>query len=149
MVFKNENEIRKFLLHKCENALSQAQNKIYAIIKRFLVEFYRDYDPELYERTNQLLHSLVKSNVYRDGNGYRAEVYFDLSSINYIYGAQPSGEQVMAAAAEGWHGADGLLVKSGNAGVSIWNDPKEILDASAIDILVSMLNAEGIPVKKK
>ena len=149
MVFRNESQIKAFLLSKCKNALSQAQNKIYAIIKRFLVEFYQDYDPELYDRTNQLLHSLVKSDVIQTATGYKACVYFDLSSIDYIYGAQPSGEQVMSAAAEGWHGADGLLVKSGNTGVSIWNDPMEILNAEAFNILEKMMIDEGIPIKRR
>lgn len=149
MVFRNESQIKSFLMAKCKNALIKSQEQVYQIIDRFVKEFYADYSPELYERTYQLYRSLVKSDIISTGTGYEARVYFDLSELDYIYGAQPSGEQVMGAAAEGWHGADGLLVKSGNTGVSIWNDPKEILDANAIDILARMLKAEGIPIKKK
>lgn len=148
MTFKNEAQLKSFLLAKCKNALIKTQEQVYQIIDRFVKEFYADYSPEVYERTYQLYRSLVKSDIVSTGGGYRAYVYFDLDSLDYIYGARPSGEQVMAAAAEGWHGADGLLVKSGDTGVNIWNDPKEILDANAIDILVRMLKSEGIPVKR-
>ena len=149
MVFKNESQLREFLLSKSKNALIKTQAQVYQIIDKFVKEFYTDYSPELYERTYQLYRSLVKSDIISTGNGYKAHVYFDLDSLDYVYGARPSGEQVMGAAAEGWHGADGLLVKSGDTGVSIWNDPKEIVDANAIGILERMLKAEGIPVIRK
>lgn len=148
MTFKNEAQLKSFLLAKCKNALIKTQEQVYQVIDRFVKEFYADYSPELYERTYQLYRSLVKSDIVQTGSGYRAYVYFDLGSLDYIYGARPSGEQVMGAAAEGWHGADGLLVKGGDTGVSIWNDPKEILDANAINILERMLKSEGIPIKR-
>lgn len=150
MVFKSENELKKFLLQKCQIAVARTQNKIYAIIKKVLVEFYQDYDPLLYERTNQLLHSLIKSNVRQVGNGYEAEVYFDLSSINYTTGNMPTGKQVMTAASQGLHGAIGnnLLYTQGNTGVDVWNTPIQEIDARAIDMLVQELKTQGIPVKK-
>ena len=148
MIFKNEAELKNFLLTKCKNALIKSQAQVYQIIDRFVKEFYVDYEPELYERTYQLYRSLVKSDIVPTVNGYEAKVYFDLGDLDYIYGANPSGEQVMGAAAIGMHGAEGLPVRGGNTGVSIWSDPKEMLDAHAIDILERMLIAEGIPVKR-
>lgn len=155
MVFKNEKQLKDFLLAKCKNAVVQAENKIYAIIKRFLVEFYRDYEPSIYERTNQLLHSLVKSNIRQARNGYEAEVYFDLDGLSYA-GGNPSGEQVMEAASQGYHGAIGdmpyrdgkFMYVHGEFGVDVWDTPKQIMDAEAISILERMLRAEGIPIKK-
>ena len=156
MVFKNEKQLKEFLMAKCKNAVIQAENKVYAIIKRFLVEFYQDYDPSVYERTNQLLHSLVKSGIRQTRNGYEAEVYFDLGGLSYA-GGNPSGEQVMEAASQGYHGAIGdmpykpekqFLYMHGRTGVSVWNDPIKELDAEAIEILADMLKAEGIPVKR-
>lgn len=149
MSFKNDNEIKKFLLQKCRTAISQTQNKIYAIIKKALVEFYQDYDPILYERTNQLLHSLVKTDVYQVRNGYRAEVYFDLSGINYMTGNMPTGQQVMKAASHGLHGAIGrdLLYVNGEKGVDIWNTPIQEIDSRAVDMIVRELKSQGIPIK--
>lgn len=149
MTFKNDNELKSFLLQKCKEAISQTQNKIYAIIKKSLVMFYQDYDPILYERTNQLLHSLVKSEIRQVGNGYRAEVYFDLSSIDYITGNMPTGEQVMKAASHGMHGAVGkdLRYVPGDSGVDIWNSPMQIIDKDAIDMIVKALKAQGVPIR--
>lgn len=154
MVFKNEKELEKFLLAKCQDALLKAQGEVYTIIKKFLDKFYADYDPIVYQRTNQLLNSLVRSRVVPDGKGYKAEVYFDL---NYIYrtGSYPTGEQVMEAATQGLHGAIGKMpgddgyfrYVDGRTGVDPWVDPMVIIDAKAIEILKDMLKAEGIPIK--
>lgn len=149
MTFKNENELKAFFMQKCKDAIIQTQNKVYAIIKRALVEFYGDYDPVLYERTNQLLHSLVKSEIRQVRNGYRADVYFDLGSIDYMTGNMPTGYQVMKAAEHGMHGAVGrdLQYVAGNSGVDIWNSPMQKIDAQAIDMIVRELKAQGIPVR--
>lgn len=147
MVFKNEKQLKNFLLEKCRNAVIQSQEKIYQILDMFVKEFYADYDPVMYERTYQLYRSLVKTDVYLIGNGYEAEVYFDLSSLNYVTGAKPSGEQVMSAAAYGGHGADGLRVVSGNSGADIWNNVIPVLSTEAIEILKEELIAQGVPIK--
>ena len=149
MVFKNEKELEKFLLAKCQDALLKAQSEVYAIIKRFLDQFYDEYPPEdrelVYQRTNQFLNSLVRSRIVPDGKGYKAEVYFDLDYIYYT-GSNPTGEQVMQAAEYGRHGAMGLAVADFK-GTSVWHESLAELDAKAIDILVDMLRAEGIPIK--
>lgn len=149
MTLKNENELRTFLLQKCKDAIMQTQNKIYSIIKKALVEFYGDYDPILYERTYQLLHSLVKSEIRQVRNGYRADVYFDIGNIGYMTGNMPSGYQVMKAAEYGMHGAVGrdLQYVAGNSGVDIWNSPMQKIDAQAIDMIVRELKAQGVPVR--
>ncbi len=146
MTFKNEKQLKDFLLSKCQSALRNTQEKVYKIIDLHIQRFYADYDPVMYDRTYQLMHSLVKSSIVSTGNGYKAEVYFDLGSIGYSTGAQPSGEQVMGAAAYGGHGAYGLKIVYGG-GADIWQTPKDILDAEAIGILVQELRAAGIPIK--
>lgn len=145
MVFENEAQLKSFLLKKCRLALMRAQDEVYKIIKNFLRQYYTSYDPVLYDRTYQLLQSLVQSRVVSKGDGYEAEIYFNIGALNYTTGAHPSGEQVMEAAASGGHGAAGLRVVSGDIG--IWDDPVRVLDAKAIDILKGMLMAEGIPIE--
>ena len=146
MVFKNESELKAFILKKCRNALAKSQEQVYQIIDRFVKEFYAEFTPEMYERTYQLYRSLVKSEVVRTRNGYEAQVYFDLSSLDYVTGARPSGEQVMGAAEFGRHGAMGLATADFK-GTSVWHEPLAILDAQAINILKKMLISEGIPIK--
>ena len=146
MAFKNETELRTFLLAKCKNALIKSQGQVYQIVDRFVKEFYAEFSPEMYERTYQLYRSLVKSEIISTGNGYEAHVYFDLSSIDYVTGSQPSGEQVMQAAEWGRHGAMGLAVADFK-GTSIWHESLEVLNAEAINTLKRMLISEGIPIK--
>lgn len=145
MVFKNETQLKEFLLKKCRNALIKSQEQVYQIIDRFVKEFYDEFTPDQYERTRQLFRSLVKSDIIRNGNGYKAEVYFDYGSLVYTSGSSPSGEQVMNAAAYGGHGAEGLHVIAGGTG--IWSEPVQILNAEAINILKKMLISEGIPIR--
>lgn len=154
MIFKNQKQIEKFLLDKSRLALMNAQDKVYSIIKQFVRQFYSEYDPIKYERTYQLLESLVQSRIISDGKGYKAEIYFDVDGLRYVTGAKPSGEQVMEAAEQGMHGAIGqsngvdLKYIDSGAGTGVWNDPKMYLDSEAINILVDMLRDEGISVKK-
>lgn len=149
MTFKNRSELLNFLYDKAYSALRNAQGTVYEIIRDFVVQFYEDYDPVLYERTEQLLRSLVRGDIRPSANGWVADVYFDLSSLNYITGNQPTGEQVMRAAAQGLHGAIGedFLYVQGDTGVSIWNDPLQVLDAEAIRVLRDRLREQGIPIK--
>lgn len=146
MVFKNEAELKKFLMPKIENALVKSQEQVYQIIDRFIKEFYAEFSPEMYERTYQLYRSLVKSEIIPTGNGFEANVYVDIGSLDYVTGARPSGEQVVDAANWGRHGAMGLAVADFK-GTSIWSEPMQILSVEAINILKRMLISEGIPIK--
>ncbi len=146
MVFKNEKELERFLMKQSRQALLKAQDKVYSIIKKFVYQFYSEYDPTMYERTYQFLQSLVQSRIVSDGKGYKVEIYFDLGYI-YKTGSNPSGEQVMEAADWGRHGAMGLAVADFK-GKSVWHGSLAELDAKAINILVDMLRAEGVPIKK-
>ena len=154
MTFKNQKQLEHFLMQKSRQALLKAQDKIYSIIKQFVRQFYNEYDPVLYDRTYQLLESLVQSRIVSDGKGYKAEIYFDIDGLRYTTGAKPSGEQVMEAAKQGAHGAMGqangvdLKYIDSGAGTGVWDDPIMYLNAEAINILADMLRAEGIPVKK-
>lgn len=154
MVFKNEKQLESFLMKQSRQALMKAQDKVYSIIKQFVRQFYNEYDPIVYERTYQLLESLVQSRIVSDGKGYKAEIYFNIDGLKYSTGAKPSGEQVMEAAKQGAHGAMGrangvdLKYIDSGAGIGVWNDPIMYLNSEAINILVDMLRAEGVPVKR-
>lgn len=155
MVFKNKKQLESFLLKKCRLALLRAQDEVYNIIKQFLRDYYLDYDPIVYERTYQLLQSLVQSRIVSDGKGYKAEIYFNLDGLDYATGGRPSGEQVMDAATKGLHGAIGDIPNSdkrfkyvaGDTGINVWDDPIQRLNSEAIEILKNMLIAEGVPIK--
>lgn len=158
--FKSTKELEHFLMKQSRQALMKAQDEVHRIVKKWIGEFYKDYTPEFYQRTAQLFGSLVQSRIVQDGKGYKAEVYFDLDKFQYSKfawqdGNTPTGEEVFEAATQGLHGAIGdagggyqFRYVEGRQGRNIWNDSIQELDARAIDILVDMLKAEGISVKR-
>lgn len=149
MVFKNEKQLKDFLLKKCQVALIKIQEEVYQIIDNMLEAYYDDYTPDPdkggYERTKQLLHSCVKGEIKQTPKGFEAEVYF--KDYRYDTGRKPTSEQVVNTAAQGLHGVadgDGWLYVAGNNYLSIWDD---YLQSDAMDMLVNELRAQGIPIK--
>lgn len=100
-VFKNEAEIKKFLLQKCAEAVASAEEKVYAEMAGNLNQFYYEYHPEKYIRTGALFNSLEHTGVITTGNGAVAEVgWFDTPT--YAHGLVP--------------------LQKGNFGNSSWTD---------------------------
>lgn len=156
--FENKKQLEQFLLQKCQAAIIDAENKIYADIKSTLAQFYQEFTPEEYIRTNQLLHSLVKSSVKKVGKGYEAEVYFDVSLLNYnqgmtllkhtpehgMYGwATWTGQKVLDVAM-----TDGLPHGRYETGTPIWTVSKKKM-GDILKLLEQKLIAHGIPIRRE
>ena len=149
MVFKNEAQLKKFLLLKCQAAVAQAEQRVYQVIDKCLDQYYGEFKPAEYIRTQKLLHSLVKSGVKSTGNGFNAEVYFDESQLNYQTGVIPTqhgtgyatwgAEEVLDTAMNGSHG--GYI-----GGTAIWGTSMAIL-GDIYMLLKKELIAQGIPIK--
>lgn len=140
MVFKNEAELRNYVLPKMKNAIVAVEQRVHRIIDRCLKQFYDEFTPDEYIRTDQLLHSLVRSGIKSTGNGFEAEVYFDVGLLNYTTGSW-DGETVLGVAMEGIFPHGGYM-----AGTAIWHESKQIL-GDILVILEKELKAQGIPIK--
>lgn len=148
-IFKNESELKKFLLEKCKIAITNAEEKIYIVINGALKQYYSEFTPDEYIRTQKLFHSLVKSNVKKVGNGYEVEVYFDESQLNYQTGVVPTqhgtgyatwgAEEVLDTAMNGSHG--GYI-----DGIAIWGTSKAII-GDIYALIKKELIEQGIPIK--
>lgn len=157
MVFKNQKQLEDFLMAKCKNAIIQAEEKVHQTIDNCLKQFYNEFSPDEYIRTEQLLHSLVKSDVKESGNGFEVEVYFDVDGLNY-----PKGETELQSGRKGyanWNkdtildvamtGSYGGLPHGGYAeGTAIWTESIKRL-GDVYGLLERELRAQGIPIKKK
>lgn len=141
MLIRSKSELKAILLPKIKQAVEQTQEQAYNIINEFLIRYYSEYSPVEYHRTEQLLKSLVKSNIIDTGNGYRAEVYFDVGSLKYK--KSWSGEKTMANAGSGKHATYPKLI----SGTAIWNTPKSILNKELIEMLIANLKTAGIPIR--
>ena len=145
MTFKTTSELKSYLMSKMKPAIQEAVNHAYHVIDEVLKQWYGSYNPKMYERTYQFFTSLVKVNTYSSGNGYAAEVYFDASMMSYDTGLKPSGSQVINAAMNGGHGAEGLKIVSPT--IPIWSTSIGQLNPELYELLKQALISEGIPVK--
>lgn len=155
MVFNNPSELENYLMIQMRLAITQAEERIHKVIDSFLKKYYAEYSPVEYERTYQLLHSLVKSEITQKGKGYECHVYFDLDKIDYSYkyinghrykndtSAVGGTKGIVAMAMEGeTHGG----VKAAQ-NTAIWKESMKILNNDKIQILRQSLLENGIPIK--
>lgn len=149
MTFETTESLKNYILSKINIAIQETQERVYEIIHKFVKQYYAEYSPSIYERTYQLFNSLVKSEIKESGNGYIAEIYFDIGLLDYhmkrIHGIEVSNkgwseEKTLSAAAHGSHG--GWV-----SGTAIWDEPLEKLNAEAYEILKQMLIDAGIPLR--
>ena len=166
MVFKTVKELENHILKKSKVAVGLAQEKTAMIINHFLTQFYNEFSPIMYVRTEQLLRSLVKTRVVHDTKkGWIAEVYFDLDALDYStriipaqlsssdkitnenkYKGKPWGKENDAWVLD--TAMTGNLPHGGYAeGTAIWTESMKILNKEAIDILKEKLIQAGIPIK--
>lgn len=150
MVFKSIEEFESYVLAKCGNAVASAEQKVHSVIDSFLSTYYGEFAPDEYIRTNQLMHSLVRTGVKSTGNGFEAEVYFDVGKLNYKQGLVPlqsgrmgyatwDGGKVLDTAMHGSHG--GYV-----GGTPIWDASMTQL-GNILELLKQELIKQGIPIK--
>lgn len=97
MVFKNEAQLKKFLIKKCASAVDNTERKVYEEFAGNLNQFYTEFYPEQYKRTGALFNSLESSGTRITSNGAEAEVRFETPSYNT---GSWSGETVLEVAME-------------------------------------------------
>ena len=153
MVFKTTDELKNYILSRSELAVQETKEKVFKIIFNVVAQYYNEFQPEYYQRTLQLLFSLVDTDARKQGNGFVAEVYFDIGSIDYQepkkHRKNPddwSDEEIINEIMTGGsHG--GYIAPNGNT--KVWTESMEILNAELIQILKQELIKNGIPVKTK
>ena len=150
MTFDSLDALKNYILSRSQVAIKMAQEKVFKIIEDFLLQYYMEFSPEVYVRTYQLLCSLVKTDIKQTANGWVAEIYYDVSRLDYSVktlngigtwaNKNWSEQQTLEAAAHGSHG--GWV-----SGTAIWDDPILVLKKDGINILKQSLIAAGIPVR--
>lgn len=112
------NAIKTTLTDKAKKAVGYMQDTVEKRIRESIDEYYRDYSPKQYIRTNTLANSLTVSGVQEKGNHIEANVMI-MDSMGYNTGSPwwSVGDTVKASDAH-THG----YYKAGS-GVSIWSDP--------------------------
>lgn len=145
MAFKNEKQLKDFLMAKCKAAVANTEKEVYETFNMNVDNFYDEFTPKQYDRTDKLSNSLSTSEVTQIGNGVYADVWFDPNMMDYTTGSW-SGETVLnvAMSSKVPHGG----YKSGTA---IWEESMLAMhDKGGVkEILKQNLIAEGVPIVKK
>lgn len=165
MTFNSLDELKNYILSHSKVAVERAREKVYDIIAEFLYKFYQEFTPEVYVRTYQLLCSLVKTDVKSTANGWTAEIYFDLSALNYATRIVPQGQPWTPWASPNstyhrkpWSDANTAWVletaMTGDkphggyaSGTAIWTESLKVLNKEKRHILKQSLIEAGIPVR--
>ena len=105
MTFKNESQLKRFLMEKCTKAVANTEKIIHEEFAGNLNQFYTEFKPEEYIRTGALFNSLEVTGVKRAGNRVVSKIYFNTPTYQH-----------------GW-----VPLQSGGFGHSSWSDEK-ILD---------------------
>lgn len=137
MEFKNTNYLYDYIEIQIKTYLSQAGERIKEVIKDYIQErFYDQYDPQFYDRTDQLLNSVTCTKVKQIGNTYQIEIYLNTDGVNYYswengQRMKIDPELIFEASSEGWHGAtqtDGRFMDEAKADLKKGNSYDLIKD---------------------
>lgn len=143
-------EVKAYVLKQMQPAVKEVQEKVHDVCTKFLNVFYGEYEPSIAIRTYQVFNSLTKTEVKKRGNGWEAEVYFDLSKLNHPkqYIGQDGRTVTM-----GWNENQVMhSVMIGHAhgskpgGTAVYTEALEQISPQAVQWLKQELIAAGIPV---
>ena len=148
--FKNEAQLKQFLLNKCVKAVSNAERKVHEELAGNLNQFYTESHPKEYIRTGALFNSLESTGVIKTGNGASAEIGFNtpsyakgwvpLQSGSYGYACW-SDELILDVAMTG--GYNGLPHGGWDEGTAIWTESMDKL-GSIKSLLIQEVKKQGL-----
>ena len=157
-------QLQKLLESRMQIALLKSQNEIYAVFKKHIVMYYQEKAfrkrtsniPLKYVRTKRFLHSLIKTQIVRSGNGVSCNVQINPKYLNYRYKGNPrwkgnvpaTGRDVASWANETSHDYTHGYTVSGFS--SWWDDSMRELGGrqGILNIMKKNLKAVGIPLSK-
>lgn len=136
-------ELAKALQPMLMEMVNQMAERVYETLNYFLNEYYTGWTPTSYRRTQDFLHSAVKTDAKMVGSKAVASVYIDYDSMDEYVNA--TGYQVAEWANTGYHG--GLSV---NHKPHVWDDTidETINNGLLLDMAVKYLKSQGFDVRK-
>lgn len=135
-----QNAMDKYAAYVTDKMANEVKTKI----EEFIKYYYKEYSPELYTRVWNFLNSVTRTDVYKKGNDWCAEVYID-TSITYKNNWTMEGTAIQAN--KGWHGWY-HAVQVGDS--HFWDDAmEEIHSPEFINKFAGFLKSKGLKVTIK
>lgn len=160
--FTSTSQLKSAIISRMKSSVVEVETKIYKIVQDYLYIFYGEYQPVESIRKWDIFNSLVKTSVTPTGNGWRAEIYFDIGKLHHLdsYIGQ-SGMMVYKDFSEekilknvvglGYHGSPNAIENdpaySHLKGTKIWDKSMAESHGNQHEWFKQALLAAGIPVK--
>lgn len=160
MEFKNLEDFKRTLLDEMEVAVENAGGYVKDLLSLSVDQFYGEFEPNEYKRTEQIYKNLKKDITFTSGNRCLTSVYLDVDNINYEQGwvETQSGDWAYAS----WdkdtildvvlHGGYSGKPHGGYAdGRPIWDNFMSKIESRGDfeEILAKELKKVGIPIIEK
>ena len=166
MAAKNMNELVRDIQKYLNDLITLVAKDVEKEIDDALAEYYKEYHPKHYSRTNQLRNCLRMSKPQITGNNVSIQVYLDIDSLHY---STPGADEykTVVAADVGLHGGWDVYnqevvpweeinpathghLGGQYSGTSIWTDPiTEIIDKNKIEKwFLQHAKERGLNIKK-
>ena len=138
----NMNDLQKALLPVMTKMVDQLADRVYETLNYFLNDYYTEWTPDSYSRTEAFLRSAVKVDAHPYQGGVKASVYIDLDSMDDYVNA--TGYQVAQWANTELHGGLSVSHKP-----HVWDDTLDntINNGSLLQLAIQYLKNQGIPVR--
>lgn len=118
------------------------QEKFYQTLKLFIKQYYDEWTPKQYSRTEKFLNSAFKSEIVKISNGYECRVRIDTDSMNEYVNA--TGFQVADWANRGLHGGQDV-----GTDTHVWDDTIEntVANGDLVKLAKSFLIEKGFNIR--
>lgn len=139
---RNAKDLENYLKNLAKQVCDYASNVVYEAINYYLNQYYSEWTPEYYHRTEQLLRSAFKTKSVWSGNSWTAEVGIDYEALDY---SEATGYQVITWANEERHG--GLDV---GTNTRVYDDAIDntIRNGQLIEDIIKYIQDKGINVTR-
>lgn len=119
-VINNSQQLKQHMQKIMTQVLEETALKINDVITEFLQNWYDDYTPTSYKRTEQLLNSCTTSQVFQAGNNFAVQVYINYNAMHHNLANDITELDIVQNAERGIHGVK--YGRLGNAGVGFWKE---------------------------
>lgn len=146
---KNSKELKHYMEQLMIKALEETSVKIKGIIDEFIQDWYDDYTPKIYQRTNQFLNSCTTSQVVQSGNSFKVIIFIDYNSMNHNLSDGITEFNIIENAEKGIHGVK--YGRSGDTGIGFWEDSIDTIENehTIIKAFADFLISKGFTVNMK
>lgn len=103
-VIKSISDLTRIIELRVQKALEMTQQEIFEVIQEHITDYYKEYNPIIYQRTWKFLNSLIKTDIIKSPNGLSCTVEIDENYLSYRYKGEITGLEVSSLANKHSHG---------------------------------------------